>query len=107
MATILVIFHLFAIATATAKFIKHCFEEEQEKSIEWIASFFDSSPVIFAISPEFQTSEHLAENSKRDWSDGAIGYVSSSTPDTIVQFLNFYRAVGGVTLQIRTYTYWS
>jgi hypothetical protein len=78
-ATISAIFDLFATATAIAKYIKNCFGEEQENSIEWIASFFDSSPIIFAIFLKFQTSEHLAENSKHDWRDRASLYINLST----------------------------
>ena len=96
---------MIAIATALEKCIKNCFGEEQGNYIEWIVRFFVSPPIIFAVFLEFQTREHLAENSKCDWSDGAFGYVSFSTFDTIVQFLNFYRILGGVALQVlRTHT---
>jgi hypothetical protein len=96
-----------AIATALEKHTINYFRKARSDLVEWFTYYFDSRLIIFAIFFRVSKERAFGGNSNRDRSNDAIGHVSSSTLDTIVQFLNFYRAVGGVTLQIRTYTYWS
>jgi hypothetical protein len=96
-----------AIATALEKHTINCFRKARSDLVEWFTYYFDSRLIIFAIFFRVSKERAFGGNSNRDRSNDAIGHVSSSTLDTIIQFLNFYRAVGGVTLQIRTYTYWS
>ena len=50
-----------AIAVALKKYINSYFRKARSSCAEWIASYFDSQPIIFASFFEFRTSEHLAE----------------------------------------------
>jgi hypothetical protein len=59
-------FHPIQIATAIAKHIKRQSVEEEKFFVEQLTSFFDSHPRHCCNFFEFQTSEHLAEISKRD-----------------------------------------